>query len=495
MNGADSQPEIVLTASADAGQRFASGRAFTVIALVLLSFGACWPGTLSLMASWEDTVGRTYTHGYVVVVLALWMIWRDRMSWTTVPARPFLPAVALLFAGALGWLVAYRAGLQIVHQAALPAFAASAVLVMFGWRTLRALAFPLAWLYLAIPIWDAVRPLLNWISVMAVRLLLRIADIPAYFVNNTFEIPSGTFAIADGCSGLHFFVVALTISLLYGEINRDNLRTRVKLVLFALVLAMATNWLRIFIIVLAGHLTDMQHRLVVNEHYSFGWYMFAGMMTLYFLIVRRWPAAPTALPEATAPAGEMLPRRGALVAALGLAVTPAWLFLDANVADDAQLVRAMRADVALQQSDAASDWQPRFAGATRESRGVLHAVDTPVEVYVAGYLSQRQGEELIGFGNSLLGEQLLRAPSPAPAPAPWTELQAVGATDHWVIWYAYRLDGRWYRSPLRLQLDYGIQSLSGAPAAAVIALRARCGAENCVAARESLKQIAETRYP
>ena len=82
MSGADSQPEIALTASADAAQRFASGRAFTVIALVLLTFGAFWPSTLSLMASWEDTVGRTYTHGYVVVVLALtYLVAHFSTSW------------------------------------------------------------------------------------------------------------------------------------------------------------------------------------------------------------------------------------------------------------------------------------------------------------------------------------------------------------------------------------------------------------------------------
>ena len=39
-----------------------------------------------------------------------------------------------------------------------------------------------------------------------------------------------------------------------------------------------TNWCAFFIIVVAGHLTDMQHHLVTDEHYSFGWYMFAGMM-------------------------------------------------------------------------------------------------------------------------------------------------------------------------------------------------------------------------
>ena len=48
---------------------------------------------------------------------------------------------------------------------------------------------------------------------------------------------------------------------------------------------------------------------------------------------------------------------------------------------------------------------------------------------------------------------------------------------------------------LKLQLEYGIRSLWDAPAAAVIALRARCGATDCEAARESLKQVVEAHYP
>ena len=64
------------------------GRALGVIGLALLAFGAFWPTTLSLMDRWEDTVGRTYTHGYVVVVIALWLIWRERHRLAAVPAQP-----------------------------------------------------------------------------------------------------------------------------------------------------------------------------------------------------------------------------------------------------------------------------------------------------------------------------------------------------------------------------------------------------------------------
>ncbi len=490
-----SSPSGVQIATAIPADNTTQRRAYAAIVTVLLTFAAFWPSTLSLMQKWEDTVGRTYTHGYVVVALGLWMIWRDRARWAAGAAQPFLPAIALLVVGALCWMIVYRAGLQIVHQAALPALAASALLAMFGWRMLRGLAFPLAWLYLAIPVWDAVLPLLNAISVGAVRLMLRIADIPAHFVNNMFELPLGTFAIADGCSGLHFFVVALTISLLYGEINRDGVGTRIKLVAFALLLAMATNWLRIFIIVLAGHLTDMQHSLVVNEHYSFGWYMFAGMMVLYFLVVRRWPAESAAAPELPAPTGPPIPRGGAIAAILGLAIVPAWILLDSNRASDAQLELAMRADAAFIESTAPDDWRPKFTGATRELHGSIRGADRPVEAYLVGYAAQRQGEEIVGFDNSLLGEGLRAARGSQVAPAPWKEVRATGPTDEWVVWYSYRLDGRGYRSALQLQLDYGLRSLFGAPAAALIALRARCDAADCAAARETLKHIVETRNP
>jgi exosortase/archaeosortase family protein len=358
---------------------------------------------------------------------------------------------------------------------------------------LRALAFPLAWLYLAIPVWDAILPLLNAISVFAVRFLLRVADVPAFFVNNRFEIPGGTFEIADGCSGVHFFLVALTVSLLYGEVNRDSTRTRVKLVVFALLLAMATNWIRIFIIVVAGYLTDMTHSLVVNEHYTFGWYMFAGMMVMYFLIVRRW-LAPEARPIAAIDTGcSAIPRRGVAVAALGLALAPLTLLADSNQATPAQLQLAMRAGSGAINPAATPGWQPVFPNADATFTGV----SGDAEIFVAGFASQGQGKEVAGFSTSLLGETLRRARSSrGDVPAPWSESAAVDENGRrWLLWSAYRMDDRWYRGALGLQLEYGIRSLAGAPAAAIVALRARCDSDDCAGARRALLQFTETHYP
>src|SRR5690606_24257028 len=120
-----------------------------------------------------------------------------------------------------------------------------------------------------------------------VRGLLRVVGIPSHFIGNDVQIPAGTFEIAGGCSGLHFFVVALAIGALMGEMRGDDWRGRLKLLLLAGALALVCNWLRVFTIILAGHYTHMQHYLVAQSHYGYGWMVFALAMVVFFVLERR----------------------------------------------------------------------------------------------------------------------------------------------------------------------------------------------------------------
>ena len=266
--------------------------------------------------------------------------------------------------------------------------------------------------------------------------------------------------------------------------------------MLALLLAMLTNWLRIFIIVLAGHLSDMQHHLVTDEHYSFGWYMFAGMMVLFFLVVRRWPAgAAPAAPGAT-PTGCVVPvQRIAAGAARDLRWCPCgmgWM----RIAPDPE-----RLDAFLPPQPCAP--RPRAARrctGSRDSRARIarsSARGDGVTSYAAIYAEQHQGKEVIYFGNSILGPGLRRAGSSAAQPAGrWMEQRAASTDGRvWLIWYAYRMDDRWYRSALRLQLAYGFDSLVDKPVVALIALRAACAGGDCDAARAGLESYSETHYP
>lgn len=476
-----SAPEDVLRA-----QRV---RAIAAMLLVALPFLVFWPSTGSLLVRWQDTVHRTYTHGLLVVALSLWMIWRGRARWSGT-VRVFPAGVAVLVAPGFLWLIAYRAGLQIVHQALLPLIALAALATCFGPQLTRRIWLPVAYLYFAIPVWDAINPLLQWISVMAVRLMLRVCGIPAYFSGDTFNIPAGTFEIASGCSGLHFFVVATTIAVLYGEINNDGWKTRARLILLAAALAMVTNWVRVFIIVLAGHLTDMQHYLVSGEHYSFGWFMFAGVMLAYFIIVRRWPVTPpTDAPASGENWTKAVPGAGLALAIAAMLPASALSMLDQNVA--AAPGEMLPARVAGWDSSASrpGDWQPAFKGADAEQRSGYRSAGHIVDAYVATYLQQRQNKEAIGYENSPLGAGLSAQGRTRTVSRGWLEVRAQDPQgDDWLVWYVYRMDGRWYSKPLDLQLAYGVRSLFAAPLTSVIVLRTPCSGD-CETAREILERF------
>jgi exosortase A len=470
-------------------------RALGAMAFVVLGLLLFWPTTASLIEQWEDTVRRTYTHGYLIVAITLYLLWRNRTSWVQVELRPNAPAFVAVLAASVIWLVAYRSGIRIAHQALLPAMIFGAFTACYGLQVARRNLLPFGYLYFAIPLWDTFNPLLQSGSTFAVRMLLRIVGIPAYFSGNTFTLPAGSLEIAGGCSGLHFFIVGCAIAVLYGELNKDSMRTRVKLLVLAAVLAMLTNWIRIFIIAVAAHLTDMQHYLVSEEHYTFGWMMFVGTMVIFFLIVRRWPVldeAPVAVDKTYV--GDAICWRGAALGLACLLVAPVWLMADSNTFAVEKLPRLLPSSVegwsAVETSRA--DWQPVFVGADLTQRQSYAKSTTTIEGFAALYADQHQGKELIGFNNSVAGETL-RVRRRAGADN-WLEMEVTDARgDNWLLWYAYRLDERWYDRTLPLQLQYGVRSLMSAPLSAVVAFRTPCAGEDCSAARDTLREFTADR--
>lgn len=490
-------PSLELTTAAGRApvSRIQNLRALGAIALVVLGFVLFWPTTSSLVEQWEDTVRRTYTHGYLIVALTLWLLWRNRSSWARGELRPSALAFGAVVSASIVWLIAYRAGIRIAHQALLPAMIFGAFVACYGWTAGRRNLLPFGFIYFAVPLWDTLNPLLQSASTFAVRMLLRTAGIPAFFSGNTFTLPSGSLEIAGGCSGLHFFVVGIAIAVLYGEINRDSPRTRVKLVVLAALLAMLTNWIRIFIIAVAAHLTEMQHYLVSEEHYSFGWVMFAGSMVIYFLIVRRWPVHEEPADEANTaspPTGAIV-WQGAALALASLSIAPIWLLADDNVvaAEDLPQLLPMRVEGWSTESATRGDWQPVFIGADMFQRAAFSKESRTVEGVAALYADQHQGKELVGFNNSVLGESMnMKRRAASAGTGQWMEMEAADwRGDRWLVWYAYRLDQQWYDRTLPMQIQYGVRSLTTAPLSAMVAFRTPCAGDDCSTARVALREL------
>jgi len=147
-------------------------------------------------------------------------------------------------------------------------------------------------------------------------------------------------------------------------------------------------------------------------------------------------------------------------------------------------------------------WRPAFANADEEFQVAYHdGSGTEVALYRAAYHSQRQGKELIGHSNSVMGErQRGRVLGSRSVPLGDTnvavsETMTTGLDSHGIlVWSVYALNGRPDRMGLKSRLEYGLQSLLEFPTASVVAIAAGCEMD-CESARATLETFAAEALP
>jgi exosortase A len=465
----------------------ASQRAWRISGAVVLVLAAVfvlyWPSADSLMQLWSDTGRTTYTHGFIIAAIVVYLVLRKRDRLASIPWAPSVPASLLVALLGFAWLIAVQGVIELIHQLLMLAVLWTSVWALFGLRIARQLWIPVGFLIFAIPAWDQIIFLLQEATVAAVALMLLVSSIPAYVDGNTVHLAAGVFEVAGGCSGIHFFIVALALATLYGEIGRDSMKVRILLVGLAGILALLANWLRVYTIVLAGHLTNMQHPLVQEGHYNFGWAVFAVMMLLYLFIARR--IVPPVRDEISAPAMDGIAAGGAragsmLIALACVAAMPAWAILNpvepaVLPAEGASLPQPPTGWSRV--SSGSPAWNPVYIGADREERGeYVDALGRHLEVFVATYAMQRQNKELIAYGNSLIGanEGAVVSGNRAAPDAQAQEIVIEHAYQRSLIRYYYRVGNRRTTRGIVAQLWYGLGVLGGATPSSVVAMRVRC---------------------
>lgn len=467
------------------------------IALLLLLAASAvlfWDGVHSLMAQWEDTDNLTYTHGYLVVAVSAWLLWRAKPFARDARVAPqlwVLPAVALL---SVLWLLLHRACIAIGYQLLLPLIAWTAAHAAFGRHVSRRCLFALAYLYFAVPVWGFGNGLLQSATVVASRFIVSLVGIPAYFEDNYVHLPAGVIEIAGGCSGLHFFIVALAIAALHGEVNDDTPRVRLAMLAVAAGLAILANWVRVAVLIFIGYATDMEHYFVKVDHYWFGWVVFAVAMVAFFVIARWLPPRQV---ERVSERMDSSPTRGrtpalavlAAIAAMG--VGPVWgiaMPVDTGAAGRAG---GLPRDVATWQGPyhvVEHDWQPVYEGADVQERAEYRADGLRLTAFTAGYFSQRQGKELIGYDNSITGNmtQYVTATSQRRDDTlVATEILFDRGGKRSVLYYYYEVGSKRTLNDRAAQLLYGWLSLFASPTARVVAVYADCASE-CAVERDAV---------
>ncbi len=198
----------------------------------------------------------------LIPFISIYLIWTNRrgLRLDSAPARRF--AILPLAAG-LGLVAAYwwgiRAGWKPETADYLALMTASLLLllvaccfVFLGAGTMRAVAFPAAFLIFAIPLPtqanEAVNQFLQYASADVAYGMFRISDTPILRYGIDFLLPGFTLEVAPECSGIHSTLILFITGILAGHIFLRTLTTKVILAVSVIILALLRNGFRIFVI-------------------------------------------------------------------------------------------------------------------------------------------------------------------------------------------------------------------------------------------------------
>jgi exosortase A len=238
-----------------------------VLALLLATFvwliGWHVTAAFSMAAIWWHS--ETFAHGLVIYPVTAWLVWRKRRELATLPLKSCYSALLPLAAASVVALLGDVAGVQAAHQFGLVAMTALAVVTIAGSAISRVIAFPLAFTLLAVPIGEFLLPVLMQYTADFTVAALRLSGVPVYREGLFFTVPTGRWSVVEACSGLRYLIASFTLGLLYAYLTYRSLWRRLLFVCASIVVPIVANWLRAYMIVMIGHLSDMRYAVGVDH--------------------------------------------------------------------------------------------------------------------------------------------------------------------------------------------------------------------------------------
>ena len=232
--------------------------------------GLLWPAILagSFLAAYAPTVmslidgpwqSEQEGHGPLIIAASLWLVWqsRERLRSTNISPAPVIGWITLLLGLALMFLARTQGVLTVETLSVLPVII-GCVLLSAGWPVLRVLAFPIGFLFFAVPMPDwlidaATVPLKVFISDLVTRILYA-AGYPVAQNGVMIMIGSYQLMVKDACSGMNSIFALSAIGVFYAYAFRWNQKIRSLLLLLAIVpITIVANFIRVLTLVLIAY--------------------------------------------------------------------------------------------------------------------------------------------------------------------------------------------------------------------------------------------------
>ena len=464
-------------AAASAWQRQLTALGVAVAALLLLF----WRDANDMASIWWNS--STYNHCLFIPPIIAWLVWQRRAELVQLVPRAWLPGLALVAIGALGWLLGYAGGISLGRHGGLVLMLQGAVVTLLGKAAARGMAFPIFYALFAIPFGDEFVPPMQTVTAELAMGLLNLSGVPALLEGVFITTPAGYFEVAEACAGVKFLVAMVALGALIANVCFRSWTRRLLFLLACIAVPVLANGVRAWGTIYVAEGTSVEFASGM-DHVIYGGFFFAAVMAAIIGIAwrffdrrigERWFEPARLQPARAAPDPE---RRLWTAAGLTLAVALTPILWSTAIAAagrqdaPAALLLPQVPGWSPVETTQGRPWQPHFAGA--DHLAVAHYRDEAgreVTLAIAWYTRQEQGRELVGFGQGAAGpdsDWAWSADAPPPPGGRAERLASHGESREVVSFY--RVGDILTGSAARVKLETMKVRLIGGPQRAVAIL-------------------------
>ncbi|QBG36333.1 exosortase A [Litorilituus sediminis] len=254
---------------------------FIVIAsaLLLAWFFVYQSAVLGMEAIWSRS--DTFAHGYFILPISLWLLWRDKDYLLKAQPEFTWLAVPFLAGSLLVWLIAYAADINVLGQLSAICSLICLIWLLLGNQLAWRYKFPLAYLIFAVPMGENLIPWLQDVTAWFTVAFLKINGIPVFRDGLYIQVPTGMFEVAVACSGIRYLIASIAVGTLYAYLTYSKTYKQVLFILFAIVLPILANGIRAYGIVAIAYYSDMEYATGA-DHLVYGWVFFGFVIMIMF---------------------------------------------------------------------------------------------------------------------------------------------------------------------------------------------------------------------
>ncbi len=267
---------------------FMNRKAVAAILLLLACFAVLYRSVIvDLVRDWSRD--DNYSHGFLIVPLALYLAWERRTNWAAAERKPSTWGLVLVLASLLVMFLGVLGVEFFITRLSILGVVAGSIWFLYGRAHLRVMLFPILFLLLMIPlpaiIFNQVAFPLQLLASRFGEWSLAACQVPVLREGNVIQLANTSLEVAEACSGIRSLVSLLTLGIVYGYFVESRLWARVFLAVGTIPVAIAANAFRVAGTGLAAHYYGADTAQGFFHSFS-GWLVFLAAFVMLFVLHR-----------------------------------------------------------------------------------------------------------------------------------------------------------------------------------------------------------------